>query len=330
MRAMTLPAYGPPETLVLREVEAPPLGDEDVQVDVFAASVNAADWHVIRGTPFLARLATGIIRPGFIAPGADVAGRVSAVGERVSGFVVGDEVMADLSGNGFGGFAEQVCGPARVWVKKPAALSFAEAAAVPMAGMTALQGLRDVARIRGGERVLIVGAAGGVGTFAVQIARALGAEVTAACRADKVDLVSGLGAAEVIEGGELDRALRGRALDGRFDVILDCAAYRSPFAFRHAMRRGGRFVLVGGAMGPLLQAALLGPIAGLFSGRRYRTFLQTPDAALLSDVLLLVEQGKLRPLVDRAFPLAELPAALRHVEERRARGKVVIEVRSAC
>jgi NADPH:quinone reductase-like Zn-dependent oxidoreductase len=326
---MTLPAYGPPETLVLREVETPPLGDDDVQVDVVAASVNAADWHVIRGTPFLARLATGLSRPQFIAPGADVAGRVSAVGARVSGFVPGDEVMADLSGSGFGGFAEQVCAPASVWVKKPATLSFAEAAAVPMAGMTALKGLRDVARVRGGERVLVVGAAGGVGSFAVQIARALGAEVTAVCGADKVDLVSGLGAAEVIEGGELDRALHTRALDDRFDVILDCAAYRSPFAFRRALRRRGRIVLVGGAMGPLLMAALLGPLVGILSGRRYRTFMQTPDAALLSDVLVFVEQGKVRPLVDRSFPLAELPAALRHVEERRARGKVVVAVRNA-
>lgn len=323
MRAMTLPRYG---SLLLRDVDAPSLGDDDILVDVVAASINAADGHIVRGYPFPVRLGVGLRRPKITAPGADVAGRVRAVGSRVTAFAVGDEVMGDLSADGFGAFAEQVRAPARAWVKKPSGLSFAEAAAVPMAGMTALRGLRDVAKVRAGEHVLVVGAAGGVGSFAVQIARALGAEATAACRADKADAVSRLGATEVIDAGTLDGALARGALDDRFDVVFDCGAYRSPFAFRRALRRQGRYVLVGGAMARFMEAAFLGAIVGLVTGRRYGTFIQTANAALLGDVVALIEQGKVRPLVDRTFPLAEVPAALRHLEERRARGKVVINV----
>ncbi len=322
---MTLPVYGA-AALALRDVEAPVLGDDDVLVDVVAASINAADWHIIRGRPFPVRFAVGLRKPKLVAPGADVAGRVRAVGARVTALSVGDEVFADLSSNGFGAFAEQVRAPARVWVKKPACLSFAEAAAVPMAGMTALKGLRDVAAIRAGERVLVVGAAGGVGSFAVQIARALGAEVTAACRNDKADVVSALGVVDVIDTGSLDDTVARGALDARFDVVFDCAAYRSAFAFRRVLRRGGRLVLVGGGMTPLLQVAFLGPLVGLATGRRYQTFIQTADAALLADVVALIEEKNVRPVIDRAFPLAELPAALHHVEARHTRGKVVIAV----
>lgn len=329
MRAITLLAYGSPDTLLLRDVDAPVLRDDDILVDVIAASINAADWHVVRGDPFPLRFAIGFPRPKLTAPGADVAGRVRAVGARVTTFAVGDEVIADLSSNGFGAFAEQVSAPARIWVKKPACLSFTEAAAVPMAGMTALKGLRDVASLRAGERVLVVGAASGVGSFAVQIARALGAEVTASCRADKVDAISGLGPVEILDAGSLDDTIARGALEDRFDVILDCAAYRSPFAFGRALRRGGRFVIVGGSTAQLIRVAFFGPIVGLLTGRRYRTFLQTADAALLADVVSLIEEKNVRPLVDRVFPLPDVPAALRHVEERRTRGKVVVAVADA-
>lgn len=326
MRAMTLPRYGSPDVLALREVDALVPGDEEILVDVIAASVNAADWHIIRGEPFPVRFMIGLFRPKITAPGGDVAGRVRAVGARVTTFAVGDEVMADLSTSGCGAFAEQVAAPARVWVKKPASLSFAEAAAVPMAGMTALKGLRDVGRVRSGERVLVVGAAGGVGSFAVQIARALGAEVSAACRADKADALSSLGVSEVIDGARLDELLVSGALDDRFDVVFDCAAYRSPFAFRRALRRGGRFVLVGGSMVSLFQAGAFGPVVGLLSGRRFQAFVQTADAGLLAEVVQLIERGEVRPLVDRVFSLAEVPAALRCLEARQVRGKLVIDV----
>lgn len=326
MKAVTLPSYGTSESLVVRDVEAPKPGDEDILVDVIAASINHADWHVVHGDPFPLRLAFGLRKPKLVAIGADVAGRVRAVGARVEGFAVGDEVMADLSGNRFGGFAEQACAPARVWVKKPASLSFPEAAAVPMAGMTALEGLRNVAKLRSGERVLVVGATGGVGTFAVQIARALGAEVTATSRAEKADLLKDLGIAEIVDTETLDETLASGALDDRFDVVFDCAAYRSPFAFQRAMPKGGRYVQVGGEMRQLMKAALLGPVVGLKSGRRFATFLQTPNAALLAEVVSLVEEKKVRPIVDRVFPLAEAREAMRHFEDRRTRGKVVISV----
>lgn len=327
MRAVTLPEYGSADSLVVRDVEAPVPGDEDVLVDVAAASLNAADWHIIHGDPFPLRLALGLRRPKIVAIGADVAGRVCAVGAKVRGFEVGDEVLADLSGSGFSAFAEQACAPARVWVKKPAGLSFVDAAALPMAGMTALTGLRDVGKLRSGQRVLVVGATSGVGTFAVQIARALGADVTATSRAEKADLLEGLGFTDIIDSTALDATLASGALDRRFDLVFDCAAYRSPFAFHRALPKGGRYVQVGGEMAQLMKAALIGPLVGLATGRRFGTFLQTANAALLSEVVALVDEGKVRPIVDRVFPLDDAAAAVRHMEARQTRGKIVIGVR---
>jgi len=326
MRAVTLPEYGSADSLVVRDVEAPVPGDEDVLVDVIAASLNAADWHIIHGEPFPLRLAFGLRRPKIVAIGADVAGRVRAVGARVEGFSVGDEVIADLSGSGFSAFAEQACAPARLWVKKPAGLSLVDAAALPMAGMTALRGLRDVGKLRSGERVLVVGATSGVGTFAVQIARAFGADVTATSRAEKADLLKGLGITDIIDSNALDDTLASGALDRRFDLVFDCAAYRSPFAYQRTLPKGGRYVQVGGAMAQLMKAALLGPLVGLATGRRFGTFLQTADAALLSEVVALVDEGNVRPIVDRVFPLDDAAAAVRHMEARHTRGKIVISV----
>ena len=330
MKAITVPRYGSSEVLVLSEVEAPVPREEDVLVDVVAASLNAADGHVVHGTLLPIRLAFGLRRPAKIrALGADVAGRVRAVGARVSGFSVGDAVIADLSGHGFGACAEQVCAPARVFVKKPASLSFTEAAALPMAGMTALMGLREVGAVRAGEQVLVVGAAGGIGSFAVQIARVLGAEVTAACRAEKADVVSALGVNEVVDTSSLDEALARGTLDDRFDVVFDCAAYRSPFAFRRVLRQGGRYVLAGGAMTPILQTAFLGPFVGLATGRRFLSFIEMADPARLAEVVALAEAKKIRPVIDRVFPLAEGAAALRPLEGRRTRGKIVVSVAEA-
>lgn len=325
MKVMALPAYGL-EALSLQDVTTPTPGPEDLLVDIVAASVNAADWHVVRGDPFLLRLGMGLLRPRLLAPGADVAGRVRAVGEKVTAFKPGDEVVADLSSAGFGAFAEQVVAPAKVWVKKPAGLSFADAAAVPMAGMTALKGLRDIAKVRQGERVLVIGAAGGVGSFAVQLARALGAQVVASCRKDKAEAVVSLGVQTIIESEALTVALESGKLDRQFDVIFDCAAYRSPFIFHRALTLGGRFVLVGGSMGQLLKTALFGGLVRRFTGRSYELFLQVSDAKLLAEVFSFIEQGAVRPLVDRTFTLAETAAALQYVEGRQVRGKVVIAV----
>lgn len=327
MKAMTLMSYGSLDALRLMDVpEAPAPGPGEVLVDVVAASVNAADGYVVRGRPFPIRLAIGLRRPGIVAVGADAAGRVLAVGAGVTAFKPGDEVMADLSGCGFGAFAQRVCAPARAWAPKPARFSMAEAACVPMAGMTAFKGLRDVARVRAGERVLVVGAAGGVGSFAVAFARALGAEVTASCAAAKADAVRRLGASDVVAGDALDAALDLDAWKGRFDVVFDCAAYRTVFRFNRVLRRGGRYVCVGGAIGRLMQTGLLGPLVGLLTGRRYALLTQQADGAFLGEVLAFMEQHGIRPHVDRAFALRDVALAMRHVEERKASGKVVITV----
>ncbi|MFN0064249.1 MAG: NAD(P)-dependent alcohol dehydrogenase [Myxococcaceae bacterium] len=323
MKALTVPAYG---QLVLSEVEAPTPGADDVVVQVVSASLNAADWHLIFADPFPVRLGLGLFRPKFKAAGADASGKVVAVGAAVTEFKVGDEVMGDLSGVGFGAFAEQACAPATAWVKKPASLSFDEAAAIPLAGMTALKGLRDVAGLKSGERVLVIGAAGGVGSFAVQIARALGAHVTAACRKDKCESVASLGVTETLPSETLEAALRERTMDKRFDVIFDCAAFRSPFAYNRLLTPGGRFVVVGGSMLSLMRAGVGGPVARLFTGHHYRTFLQKANPSLLRELIELVTRANIRPLLDKTFPLAEGMAALRHLTDRKARGKVVIRV----
>lgn len=324
MKAVTLPAYGSSDSLVVREIEDPVPGDEDVVVDVVAASINAADRHIMRGEPFPIRLAMGLTRPRLVALGADVSGKVREVGAKVREHAVGDEVFADLSSSGFGAFAQRARAPARMWLKKPAGLSHAEAAAVPMAGMTALKGLRDVAKLRSRDRVLIVGATGGVGTFAVQIARALGAEVSATSRADKADLLTVLGVSDIIDSDTLDDALANAERRSRYDVIFDCAAYRSPFAFRQVMAKGGRYVLVGGAFGRLFQGAIFGPLVRLATGRSFGAMFQTADPKLLADVVALIEEKEVRPMVDRVFPLSEVREAMRHFEGRHTRGKVLL------
>jgi NADPH:quinone reductase-like Zn-dependent oxidoreductase len=328
MRAIPVTAYGSPDLLVVRDVlDVAAPGEHDLVVEVAAASVNAADCYAVRGSPFPIRLTLGLLRPKIAALGVDVAGRVCAIGSKVTELSVGDEVIADLSGVGLGAFAEQVRAPALVWVKKPTCLSLQQAAAVPMAGMTALEGLRDVAKVQAGERVLVVGAAGGVGSFAVQIARALGAEVTAVCGASKASRISSLGVAEILEASRLDELLARGSLDDRFEVVFDCAAYRSPFAFGRSLRRAGRFVCVGGAMSRLLQTAFLGPLVGLATRRRYFMFMQRPRAALLAEVVALIEKGEVRPLIDRTFAFDEVAEAVRHLEDRRVCGKILLAIR---
>jgi NADPH:quinone reductase-like Zn-dependent oxidoreductase len=265
-------------------------------------------------------------RPKLVALGADVSGRVRAVGSKVRDLSVGDEVIADLSGSGFGAFAEQVRAPARVWVRKPAFLSHEEAAAVPMASVTALKGLRDIAKIGSGDRVLVVGATGGVGSFAVQIARALGAEVTATSRAEKAGLLEELGVTEIVESSTLDDRLTSDAFQGRFQLVFDCAAYRSPFAFLGALAKGGRYLQVGGAIGRGVEAALFGTVARLATGRSFGMMYSAPDAQRLADVVALIEAKQVRPIVDRVFPLSQVQEAMRHLEDRHTRGKVILSV----
>lgn len=323
MYAMHYTNYGPPDVLTLQRVDPPPLGTTDVLIQVHAAAANAGDWHLLRGDPFIVRLSAGLRRPKHRILGSDVAGRVMAVGSGVTQFQIGDEVFGDLSASGFGAFAECVVAPAQVLALKPAGLSFAQAAAAPSAALTALQGLRDEAGLQPGRQVLINGASGGVGTFAIQIARWLGASVTAVCSTRNLELVRTLGADHVIDYTQEDYTRQGR----RYDVIFDLAAFRPLADNQRALAPGGVYVLGGGSGGMFLNMMLTGPWRSWRSGQRFRTFVKEATPERLQTVRALLEAGGITPVIDRSYPLAELPEALRYLEAGHARGKVVIEMK---
>ena len=320
MKAIVRDVYGPPEVLRLEDVPRPAVGDDAVLVRVEAASANAGDWHLLRGTPLPMRLATGLRTPRYRILGTDIAGRVEAVGRAVTQCRPGDEVFGELSRCGFGGYAEFAVAPQTALALKPPALSFAEAAAVPTAGSTALQGLRR-GRVAPGTRVMIHGASGGVGTFAVQIAKALGAEVTAVCNTRHLEAVRSIGADRVLDYTKDDFV----ALGPQFDVILAANGDRSIWDYRRALRTDGTYVMTGGSNRQLTEALLLGPV--LSAGRqRFGNVLVRPTQADLLFLKGLCDAGQIRPVIDRSYPMREVPAAIDYVETGRARGKVVITV----
>lgn len=322
MKAIVNNTYGSPDVMQLREVEKPAPGDNEVLIRIVATGLNAADWHILRADPFLTRFMSGLLRPKTTILGADVAGRVEAVGARVARFRPGDAVFGDLSGNGFGGLAEFVCAPEGVLAQKPANLTFSQAAAVPMAAVTALQGLRDVGGIRPGQRVLINGASGGVGTFALQIAKSFGAEVTAVCSPSKMDTARALGADHVIDYTTEEFTRSGQT----YDLILAANGNRSLADYDRALSSAGTLVVAGGAMSQVFQAILLGRWRSKSGGKTFRSHTASPNQADLIFVKELIEAGKVTPVVDRCYPLDEAPEAMRYLEAGHARGKVVITV----
>ncbi|PDV97454.1 NAD(P)-dependent alcohol dehydrogenase [Candidatus Chloroploca asiatica] len=322
MQAMCYRRYGEPEVLRLETVAKPTPGHDDVLIQVHATSLNAADAYLLKGEPAIARLFSGLRRPKHPILGADIAGTVAAVGSRVTQFQPGDAVYGDLSGCGFGGFAEYVCAPAGVLALKPTRLSFAQAAAVPLAAVTALQALRARGEIAAGQQVLIHGASGGVGTFAVQLARSFGATVTAVCSTKNVELARSLGADHVIDYTQEDFTQS----DQRYDLILVVNGNRPLAAYRRALRSGGRCVVVGGAIRTILTATLLGPSLSLTWGVSIRNVLAQPSQQDLTFVGGLLESGEVVPVIDRCFPLRELPEALRYRAAGRGRGKVVLTI----
>jgi NADPH:quinone reductase-like Zn-dependent oxidoreductase len=265
MKAVVYDSYGPSEVLRLKDVAKPSPKDNEVLVRVYAASVNAADWRMMRADPFLVRLYAGLLKPTkFQTLGADIAGRVEAVGKNVHQFHPGDEVFGDVFASGFGGFAEYKCASESELVLKPANISFDEAAAVPLAALTALHGLRDKGQIQPGQKVLINGASGGVGTFAVQLAKYFGAEVTAVCSTGKVDLARSLGADHVIDYTQEDFTRSGR----QYDLILAANGNRSIFDYKRVLTSKGAYVMAGGNTGQLFQVLLLGPLISLFGKQK--------------------------------------------------------------
>jgi len=315
--------YGtaPEDVLRLAEIARPTTGDDEILVRVVAASVDRGTWHVMAGLPYPIRVAGfGLRRPKARNPGRSMAGTVESVGKDVTGFVPGDEVYGTCDGS----FAEYVRARAGRLAPKPANLSFEQAAAVPVSALAALQGVRDHGKVQAGQKVLIIGASGGVGTFAVQIAKAFGAEVTGVCSTAKADLVRALGADHVIDYTREDFA------DGqhRYDVILDIGGNRGLSHLRRALTPRGRLVIAGGETGGRwlggtdrqLRAVLLSPLVS----QKLGTFISSENSADLRILRDLIESGKIAPAIDRTYPLSEAPAAIRYVQEGRARGKVVI------
>ncbi len=321
MKAVVLDRYGPPEALELAEIPKPEPGAGEVLLEVRAASVNAGDRHLMRGEPVVVRLMFGLRKPKVRVLGTDVAGRVAALGLGVTRFRVGDEVFGDLSASGFGSFAEYAKASEGSLALKPGNLSFDEAAVVPSACLTALQGLRDHGELQAGQRVLVTGASGGVGGFAVQLAKLFGAEVTALSSAAKLEHVRSLGADRVLDYRQQDVT----HLAERFDLILDAAAYRPPGEYRRVLSPRGRYILVGGEVRRLFQVMLFGRLmAG--RGQQFRTFAVKPGREDLQFLKELLEAGELKPMLERSFPLTDAAEAVRHLEAGRARGKVGISV----
>jgi NADPH:quinone reductase-like Zn-dependent oxidoreductase len=321
MKAMVYTEYGPPDVLKLNEVEKPIPREDEVLVEVHAASVNYPDWSLLRGDPFLIRLMTGgLLKPKNTILGADIAGRVEAVGRNVTQFQPGDEVFGDISACGFGGFAEFVAVPEGALAPKPANVTFEQAAAVPMSAVVALQGLRDKGQIQSGQKVLINGASGGIGTFAVQIAKSFGAQVTGVCSTRNLDMVRSIGADRVIDYTREDFVQDGQ----RYDLILATAGYRSIFDYSRALNLEGVYVVTGGSLAQIFQPMLFGPFVSMTGNKKMGNLSAQPNQKDLVFVKELVESGKVVPVIDRCYPLGEVAEALRYYGQGRSRGKVVI------
>jgi NADPH:quinone reductase-like Zn-dependent oxidoreductase len=318
MKAVMYTAYGPPEVLQLTEVATPTPTDDDVLIKVQAVSVNRSDWEGLTGKPLYARFG-GLLKPGSQILGSDVAGRVVMAGRKHSQFHPGDEVFGEMW-DYHGGFAEYVCTQGTAWAHKPPSLTFEQVAAIPQAGVIALQGIHEKGQVQPGQTVLINGAGGGAGSFAVQLAKLSGAEVTGVDNPGKLDFLRSLGADHVIDYTREDFTKTGQ----QYDLILDLVAHRSVFAYRRALKPNGTYFAVGGSVATLLQIVLLGPWMRRATGKDIRVLAVQRNQRDLLAITELCEAGKIVPVIDRRYPLREVPEALRYLGEGHAKGKVVI------
>ena len=320
MKAIVCTQYGSPDILRLKEVEKPAPKDDEVLVTIHAASANPLDWHLMRGSPFLARLGGGLRKPKDPRLGVDIAGRVEAVGNNVTRFLPGNEVFGTVKG----GFAEYACAREDRLALKPTNISFEEAAAAPVVAFTALQGLRDKGKIQHGQKVLVNGASGGVGTFAVQIAKSFGTEVTGVCSTRNLDMVRSIGADHVIDYTREDFTKNGQ----RYDQIYDAVGNRSVSDYKRALRPQGICVIAGfSTLSRLFEHVVLGSLLSTTGNKRIGLMgLAKPNQKDLVFVKELLESGKVVPVIDRRYPLSETAEAIRYLEGRHARGKVIITV----
>lgn len=322
MKAIVYTKYGSPEVLHLEEVKKPAFNEDQVLVKVKAASINASDWHLLTANPFPLRLVSGLFKPKIGILGVDIAGCVEAVGVNVTQFKPGDEVFGDIFGCGSGSFAEYVSVPESTLVLKPSNVSFQEAAAVPVAAVTALQGLRNQGQIQHGGKVLINGASGGVGTFAIQIAKALGAEVTAVCSTRNLELARSLGADYVIDYTKENFAQNGR----QYDFILAVNGCQPISTYKHALSPQGIYVYLGGSSAQTFQAMILGPLMSKRHGRKMTSVMKKANQNDLVFIRDLVGNGKIKPVIDECYPLSKIAEAFRYFEKGHARGKVIITI----
>jgi NADPH:quinone reductase-like Zn-dependent oxidoreductase len=318
VRAVVYTEYGPPEVLQLKEVTRPIPADDEVLIKLQAVSVNRSDWESLIGQPLYARIG-GLRKPQRRILGSDIAGRVETVGRNVRRFQPGDEVFGDILWRK-GGFAEYVCARERSLARKPAGMTFAQVAAIPQAAVIALQGIRDQGQAQPGQKVLINGAGGGAGMFAVQLAKLYGTEVTGVDNTGKLDFMRSLGADHVIDYTRQDFTRNSQ----QYDLILDLVAYRSVFAYRRALRPNGRYFAVGGSVATGFQILLLGSLISRITGKKIRVLAVQPNLKDLVYVTELCEAGKIVPVIDRRYPLSGVPEALRYVGEGHVKGKVVI------
>ncbi len=323
MKAILHTKYGPPDVLKLSEVEKPVSGDDEVLIKVHAASVNTADLYILKGEPFLVRLMEGVLKPKYRIPGSDIAGQVESIGRNVKQFQPGDEVFGNLSSYGRGGFAEYVCAHENALALKPDNISFEAAAAVPLAAVTALQGIRDKGKIYPGQKVLINGASGGVGTFAVQLAKSFGAEVTAVTSTKKLEMAHSIGADHIIDYTQEDFTKSGE----HYDLIIAANGYHPIFDYKRVLSPNGTYVMIGGSLTQIFQAILLGRCISMTGSKKMSAVSLRPNQKDLVFMKELLEEGKVVPVIDRRYTLSEVPDAFWYLEEGHALGKVVITVK---
>ena len=319
MKAIVYTKYGPPEVLQLKEVEKPTPKENEVLVKVITTAVNDYDWSMVRGKPYLYRLMFGIIKPKRKIPGMELAGIIEAVGTNTNTFKAGNEVYGDISGYGFGSFAEYICINEKALKLKPGKMSFEQAASIPHASMLAVQALIDIGKIQKGEKILINGAGGGFGTFGLQIAKLYSTEVTGVDTGDKLEMMKSIGFDHIIDYRKEDFTKNGQ----RYDLILDAKTNRSTFNYLRSLSPNGRYVTVGGTTSRLLQAFFLGPIIRRFRKKNIRIVALKPNKDL-DYINELFEEGKIKPVIDGPYKLSEVPEAIRLFGEGKHKGKVVI------
>lgn len=322
MKTVAFTKYGSPDDLQIKEVDKPIPKNNEVLVKIHASSINSWDWELLNATPFINRMMFGLFRPKRLKTlGIDIAGRVESFGSNVTQWQPGDDVFADLSACGWGGFAEYVAVPENVLTRKPANITFEQAAAVPQSGLLALQGLIDVGHIKPGEKLLINGASGGSGTIAVQIAKTFGVEITGVCSTGKMEFVRSLGVDHVIDYTQEDFTRN----DQQYDLIIDAQGHHSILDCRRALKPKGIYAIHGGSTSSINQFMFFGPLVSLFSGRTLKIMIHKANKGL-DAMCKYLESGNVVPVIDKCYPLSEIADALRYYGERRTKGKIVISV----